>query len=54
MIVGLLVAGGYGRRFDPTGARSKLEVRLDGVMVAARTAQSLLAGCDRVIAVVRL
>ena len=53
MIVGLLVAAGYGRRFDPTGARSKLEVRLDGVMVAVRTAQSLLAGCDRVIAVVR-
>ena len=53
MIVGLLVAAGYGRRFDPTGARSKLEARLGGTLIAVRTAQSLLAGCDRVIAVVR-
>lgn len=53
MIVGLLVAAGHGRRFDPTGARSKLEVRIGGVMVAVRTAQALLACCDRVIAAVR-
>ena len=53
MIVGLLVAAGYGRRFDPTGARSKLETRIGSVMVAVRTAQPLLANCDRVIAVVR-
>jgi molybdenum cofactor cytidylyltransferase len=53
MIVGLLVAAGHGRRFDPTGARSKLEAFLDGMMVAVRTAQPLLAQCDRVIAAVR-
>jgi molybdenum cofactor cytidylyltransferase len=53
MILGLLVAAGRGRRFDPSGVRSKLESSLDGVMVAARTAQALLAGCDRVIAAVR-
>lgn len=52
-VVGLLVAAGRGRRFDPTGARSKLEARLDGEMVAVRTARALLAGCDRVIAAVR-
>lgn len=52
-VIGLLVAAGRGRRYDPGGARSKLEVRIDGAMVAVRTAQALLAGCDRVIAVVR-
>jgi molybdenum cofactor cytidylyltransferase len=52
-VVGLLVAAGRGRRFDPTGARSKLEATIDGTMVAVRTAQALLAGCDRVIAAVR-
>ena len=53
MIVGLLVAAGHGRRFDPTGARSKLEMRIGSMMVAVRTAQPLLANCDRVIAAVR-
>ena len=53
MIVGLLVAAGRGRRFDPTGAHSKLEARLDGQMVAVRTAQALRTGCDRVIAAIR-
>ncbi len=52
-VVGLLIAAGYGRRFDPSGRRSKLEERIDGEMVAVRTARSLLAGCDRVIAVLR-
>ena len=53
LLIGLLVAAGRGRRFDPSGARSKLEARLDGAMVALRTAQALLAACDRVIAAVR-
>jgi len=53
MIIGLLVAAGYGRRFDPTGTVSKLETRLEGTMVALRAAQPLLAQCDRVIAAVR-
>ena len=52
-VVGLLVAAGFGRRFDPTGRRSKLEARIDGEMVAVRTARALLAGCDRVIAALR-
>ena len=52
-IVGLLVAAGRGRRFDPSGVRSKLEARLGGAMVAVRTAQALLACCDHVIAAVR-
>jgi molybdenum cofactor cytidylyltransferase len=52
-VIGILVAAGYGRRFDPSGARSKLEEPIDGVMVAVRTAQALLAGCDRVVAAVR-
>ena len=53
MIAGLLVAAGYGRRFDPTGARAKLEERIAGMMVAVRTARALLAHCDSVIACVR-
>ena len=38
MIVALLVAAGYGRRFDPTGSHAKLEARIDGAMVAVQTA----------------
>ena len=53
MIAGLLVAAGYGRRFDPTGSRAKLEQRIDGAMVAVRTASALLSHCERVIACVR-
>lgn len=53
MIVGLLVAAGFGRRFDPTGTRSKLESRIASSMVAVRTARPLLVHCDRVIAAVR-
>jgi molybdenum cofactor cytidylyltransferase len=53
VIVGLLVAAGYGRRFDPSGAVSKLETRIGTMMVAVRTARPLLASCDRVIAAVR-
>lgn len=53
MIAALLIAAGFGRRFDPTGRRSKLEAQLDGTMVAVRTARSLLGQCDRVLACVR-
>jgi molybdenum cofactor cytidylyltransferase len=53
MIAGLLVAAGYGRRFDPTGRRAKLEEPIDGTMVAVRTARALLGHCDRVLACVR-
>ena len=53
MIAALLIAAGFGRRFDPTGRRSKLEARIDGTMVAVRTARALLGSCDRVLACVR-
>jgi molybdenum cofactor cytidylyltransferase len=52
-VVGLLIAAGFGRRFDPTGRRAKLEERIDGEMVAVHTARALLAGCDLVMAAVR-
>ena len=52
-VVGLLIAAGFGRRFDPTGRRVKLEERIDGEMVAVRTARALLAGCDLVVAALR-
>lgn len=51
--VGLLLAAGHGRRFDPTGRRFKLAEPLDGEPIALRTCRALLAACDRVIAVVR-
>jgi molybdenum cofactor cytidylyltransferase len=53
MIAALLVAAGFGRRFDPTGRLSKLEAQIDGTMVAVRTARALLGQCDRVLACVR-
>ncbi len=53
MIAALLIAAGFGRRFDPTGRRSKLEEQVDGTMVAVRTARALLGQCDRVLACVR-
>lgn len=52
-VIGLLIAAGHGRRFDPTGRRSKLEQPVDGEWVAVRTARALAAGCDAVIAVLR-
>jgi molybdenum cofactor cytidylyltransferase len=53
LIAALLVAAGRGRRFDPSGARAKLEERMGGRMVAVHTAQALLAHCECVIACVR-
>ncbi|SHH72026.1 NTP transferase domain-containing protein [Massilia sp. CF038] len=52
-IVGLLLAAGRGRRFDPAGQRNKLLAALpDGDMVAVASARALLAVLPRVIAVV--
>ncbi|MDB5917094.1 MAG: molybdopterin-guanine dinucleotide biosynthesis protein MobA [Massilia sp.] len=54
--VGILLAAGRGRRFDPTGARNKLLAPLAGAggePVAAASARTLLAVLPKVIAVVR-
>jgi molybdenum cofactor cytidylyltransferase len=51
--VGILLAAGRGRRFDPSGSRNKLLERLpDGELVVAASARKLLAVLSRVIAVV--
>lgn len=52
-IVGILLAAGRGRRFDPAGSRNKLLQPLDGAPVVAASARHLLAALPRVIAVVR-
>jgi molybdenum cofactor cytidylyltransferase len=54
--VGILLAAGRGRRFDPSGTRNKLLQPLagpGGEPVAVASARSLLAVLPRVIAVVR-
>jgi molybdenum cofactor cytidylyltransferase len=54
-VVGVLLAAGRGRRFDPLGQRNKLLQVLpeaDGEPVAAASARKLLAAVDTVIAVV--
>jgi molybdenum cofactor cytidylyltransferase len=52
-LVGILLAAGRGRRFDPTGKRNKLLQQLpDGEPVAVASARKLLAVLPRVIAVV--
>jgi molybdenum cofactor cytidylyltransferase len=51
--VGILLAAGRGRRFDPSGAHNKLLQRLDdGQLVVAASARTLLAVLPTVIAVV--
>lgn len=53
--VGLLLAAGRGRRFDPAGEHDKLRQLLpDGRTVAATAAANLLRGVAHVVAVVRL
>ena len=53
-IVGILLAAGRGRRFDPTGEKDKLQQVLpDGTMVAVAAARHLLASLRTVVAVVR-
>lgn len=52
--VGLLLAAGRGRRFDPSGERDKLRQTLaDGRTVATAAAANLLMAVSRVVAVVR-
>jgi molybdenum cofactor cytidylyltransferase len=53
-VVGILLAAGRGRRFDPEGRRNKLLQRLpgSGELVVAASARTLLAALPRVIAVV--
>jgi molybdenum cofactor cytidylyltransferase len=53
MVVGLLLAGGRGRRFDSAGARDKLLQPLDSKPVARHALDALSGGCDAVIAVLR-
>ncbi len=61
MVVGLLLAAGAGRRYDPTGRRLKLLEPLPGLLpgntshltVAEVAARNLHAACDVVVAVVR-
>jgi molybdenum cofactor cytidylyltransferase len=51
--VGILLAAGRGRRFDPTGDRNKLLQPLaGGELVVVASARALLAALPRVIAVV--
>jgi molybdenum cofactor cytidylyltransferase len=51
--VGILLAAGRGRRFDPTGSRNKLLQQLPGgELVVAASARKLLAVLPKVIAVV--
>jgi molybdenum cofactor cytidylyltransferase len=52
-VVGLLLAAGIGRRFDPGGGRDKLLAETGGLAVATRSARSLAGACERVLAVVR-
>jgi len=52
-VVGILLAAGRGRRFDPAGQRNKLLQPLaDGEPVVAACARKLLAATSRVVAVV--
>ncbi|MCS0628671.1 nucleotidyltransferase family protein [Telluria mixta] len=51
-LVGILLAAGRGRRFDPAGARNKLLQPLDGEPVVVASARTLMAAVPRVIAVV--
>ncbi len=52
-VVGILLAAGQGRRFDPAGQRNKLLQPLaDGEPVVAASARKLLAVAPRVVAVV--
>lgn len=49
--VGLLLAGGRGSRFDPSGHRDKLLANYGGEPVAVQAARNLVAACPKVFAV---
>jgi molybdenum cofactor cytidylyltransferase len=51
-VLGILLAAGKGRRFDPTGARSKLLEQVGGQALAVASARAMLAVLPQVIAVV--
>ncbi|RJG00143.1 nucleotidyltransferase family protein [Noviherbaspirillum saxi] len=52
--IGILLAAGSGRRFDPSGEKDKLQqVLADGTTVAVAAARHLLAAMPSVTAVVR-
>ncbi len=52
--VGILLAAGRGRRFDPTGFHNKLLLPLgDGTPVVVASARAMLSVMGRVVAVVR-
>jgi molybdenum cofactor cytidylyltransferase len=54
LATGLLLAAGYGSRFDPDGLHNKLLARMpDGTAVAHEAAHRLLLVVTRVLAVVR-
>ncbi|WP_217587807.1 NTP transferase domain-containing protein [Burkholderia sp. GbtcB21] len=54
LVTGVLLAGGLGQRFDPSGLQSKLLARLpDGTPIAVAAAHRLAAATADVIAVVR-
>ncbi|MGA7817934.1 nucleotidyltransferase family protein [Caballeronia sp.] len=51
---GILLAAGYGSRFDPTGLHNKLLAPLpDGTPVVFQSARRILSAVSRVVAVVR-
>ncbi len=51
-IIGLILAGGRGRRFDPTGRRNKLLATLpDGQSVLHHSCRNMLAWVDRLVVV---
>jgi molybdenum cofactor cytidylyltransferase len=51
-VIGILLAAGKGRRFDPSGASNKLLEQAGGEAVAVASARAMLAVLPRVIAVV--
>lgn len=54
LATGVLLAAGYGSRFDPSGIHNKLLARLpDGMPLAHESAQRLLQVVTRVVAIVR-
>ncbi len=53
-LVGILLAAGRGRRFDPSGVQNKLLQPLkDGEALVVASAKNMLAALPRVVAVVR-